>query len=223
MTIQNITPGNTQAPTGLPAQQADAAAPQDVQDKVTISGEKSLAGKIFSIPKNIAKAVVGSTFAVASAVVHTPAGTIEGIDEGLCQQMDDIDTGWFTGVTMGEFTLGGAAAGWCIGGPVGAGIGAGIGLLAGGLVRAIEGKAGFPERFVGKVEKAVDEAVKDNQSQSKIREVTQNLTEGALTGTIVGFKESLKEGYSAGAGVVDGVCDVLLGLAQGIRDAFKKN
>jgi hypothetical protein len=194
-----------------------------IQDSVSLSGEKSLGRKILELPKTAAKAVVGSAFAVASAALHTPAGTIEGMAEGLSPEQGRINTGWFTGVTLGEFALAGGASGLAIGGPVGMGIGAGIGLAVGLLNRAIEGKAGFPDRFCKKVEDAVYEAVKDNHSDSKIRLATQNLTEGAITGTMVGFRESINEGYQAGSGVVDGVCDFLTGFAQGIKDVFKNH
>lgn len=222
MNIQNITSSPLTNYTANTGNQADTDKSYEMQDKVTLSGEKSTRQKIMELPRIVAKGVVGSTFALASAVLHTPCGTLEGIDEALCQDFDNFDTRWFTGVTLAEFTLGGAAAGWCMGGPITAVIGGGIGFVVGSLVRAIEGKAGFPERFVSKVEAAVDEAVKDNHWDSKIREVTQNLTEGALTGTVVGFKESLKEGYRAGEGVVDGVCDIISGVGQGIKDVFKK-
>jgi len=220
--IQNISMAS-QNLSLTPREKVEKEATPEVQDKVTLSGDKSIAAKILSVPKAAVKAVVGSAFAVASAAIHTPAGTAEGIAEGLSMDYENIDKGWFHGVTLGEFALGGAASGFCMGGPIGMGIGAGVGFVAGLLTLAVENKAGFPERFVDKVEKAVDETIKGNNADSKIRLLTQNITEGAITGTGVGFKESLKEGYQAGAGVVDGVCDVMTGFAQGIHDALWKN
>lgn len=220
--IQNISMSSQTLPQ-TPREKVEKEAAPEVQDKVTLSDEKSIAAKILSVPKAAVKAVVGSAFAVASAAIHTPTGTAEGIAEGLSMDYEHVDAGWFHGVTLGEFAIGGAASGFCMGGPIGMGIGAGVGFVAGLLTLAVERKAGFPDRFVEKVEKAVDETIKNNHSDSKIRLLTQNITEGAITGTGVGFKESLKEGYQAGAGVVDGVCDVMTGFAQGIHDALWKN
>lgn len=208
-------------PAALPNVVGRGDSKKESEDKVTLKGADSIGEKILNFPKNVAKAVVGSAFAVASAVIHTPAGTAEGISESLSMDCENVDTGWFTAMTIGEFIAGGAAAGFAMSGPLGLGIGAGTGLVLGCLTRLIEEKAGFPDRFVGKVEEAVDEAIKDNKSESKIRLITQNLTEGAITGTIVGFKESLKEGYQAGGGIVEGVCDVFSGFAQGIKDSIK--
>lgn len=64
---------------------------------------------------------------MAGAILYGPAGTMEGVHEAVSRDFEDVDTGWFTTVTIGEFTLGGAATGMLSGRPLAAAIGAGIG------------------------------------------------------------------------------------------------
>jgi hypothetical protein len=162
---------------------------------------------------------------VGGVLTHLPHGTVEGIAEGVAStkysQYEYSKTGWYTTVTIGQWTAAGAAAGLVSGGPIGAAIGAGVGLVASLMIRAVEGAAGIPKTFVAEVDKKVDKALEDNQGGTRIKRLIQDATEGAIVGTGAGVKEAWKAGVDVGSGTAAAILDVAGGLKDGVVDYVK--
>lgn len=219
-TVSQVRIQNIEKP---PAQSGEAAkneAAAEPSDSVTVSKEKSLARKIgeaiVDFPIKVLEFGVSTVTGTAYAAKNLVPGALEGINEGVTDHKGRGRTGWFTFGTIGEFTAGGAAVGFTMGGPISAAIGAGVGLLSGLLLRGFEALTGADDMVVKAVEDRVDKAIQDNTTGTPIQIATRNATEGMIDGSVTGVTAGWKLGRSFGKGLVSG----LRGAADGAKEAI---
>ena len=187
---------------------------------MTISENKSVFKKIgeaiIDLPVKVLELTLSTTIGTAYAAKNAIPGALEGLSEGVADSKGHHHTGLFTLSTLGEFTAGGAAAGFCMGGPVTAGIGAGIGFLSGLLVRGLESLTDADHKMVETIQDRVDKAVADNTGGSPMQIATRSATEGMVEGGITGVSTGWKLGAALGKGLASGV----RGAADGAKEAF---
>jgi len=189
-------------------------------DMVSLGREKSTIKKIgeaiIDFPVKILEVGVGTTMGTAYAAKNVIPGGLEGLREGMTDYKGDHRQGLFTASTIGEFTLGGACAGFSMGGPVTSAVGAGIGFLSGLVVRGIESLTHADDEVVNKVQAHVDKALADNTGGTAIQVATRNAVEGSLEGSVTGVTTGWDLGYRFGKGLVAG----LKGAADGAKEAI---
>lgn len=216
---QNYDAGNVKKESTAPQKENQDQASQP-GDSVTISENKSVFKKIgeaiIDLPVKVLELTLSTTIGTAYAAKNAIPGALEGLSEGVADSKGHHHTGLFTLSTLGEFTAGGAAAGFCMGGPVTAGIGAGIGFLSGLLVRGLESLTDADHKMVETIQDRVDKAVADNTGGSPMQIATRSATEGMVEGGITGVSTGWKLGAALGKGLASGV----RGAADGAKEAF---
>jgi hypothetical protein len=216
---QNFDAGTVKNQGAAPQKEEQSQASQP-GDSVTISENKSVFKKIgeaiIDLPVKALELTLSTTIGTAYAAKNAIPGALEGLKEGVSDYKGHGHTSTFTLATLGEFAAGGAAAGFCMGGPVTAGIGAGIGLLSGLLIRGLESLTEADHKLVESVQSQVDKAVADNTEGTPMQIATRSATEGMVEGGITGVTTGWKLGAALGKGLASG----LRGAADGAKEAF---
>jgi flagellar biosynthesis/type III secretory pathway protein FliH len=189
---------------------------------------ESIGHKILTFPKKVVQFAVGVGLGTVEAALTAPSGLMRGIGDGIeINRGGTIDESYeirdkarfHRRMVSFELALGGAAAGFIVGGPVGAGVGFAGGILAGYTHGKIEKATNADNDKASGMTEAIKYAAKDNKpTDSKFRQTARGAVEGGMTGAAAGIREGFKEGYQAGKGLVDGVIDTAKGIAKGIKE-----
>ncbi|MCD4783239.1 MAG: hypothetical protein K8T10_05325 [Candidatus Eremiobacteraeota bacterium] len=205
----------------------EATKPDEGQTK---SFGKKVLNAILSVPRKVARGVVGTATGLTGSALGVVDGAIQGTIVGGTED-EEADAGAHNIIRGIETTLAGAGVGLMMGGPLGAGIGAGAGLLTGIIMGKISKHTDADEEFAQGITDAVKHAQSDNVYKNKpdeygdrekvVYETFRDGIEGTMTGTGAGVREGFKEGYQVGKGVVDGVFDAGKGIIKGIAGGIK--
>lgn len=176
------------------------------------------------------EALGGAVIGAGSTALHTVAGGVEGVAEGLRsdklsekeQKYRRADTGVFTFSNVAALTAGAGGVTYFLSGGniVATAIASGGGLLAGIALRAFEGDEGT-KKIVETIDLTVDKGVEDNKEGSAGYRKGKNISEGLTAGMKAAGKVSWDVGYEGGKVGTGFVIDVARGVGSGVKELAK--